>query len=56
MPSKEPPITPAEWAIQTRRAQGLPDHVEDPAVLAEFADAVLEAMQAKGDQEPDERI
>ena len=47
--TKEPPETPSEWAIRTRRAQGLPDHVEDPAVLAELADAVLEVLQARGE-------
>jgi hypothetical protein len=27
-----------QWVIGTRRAQGLPDHVEDPAVLAQVAE------------------
>jgi hypothetical protein len=47
--ANEAPMTPGEWAIRTRRAQGLPDHVEDPAVLAELADAVLEVLRARGE-------
>lgn len=27
-----------QWVIATRRAQGLPDHIEDPAVLARVAE------------------
>jgi hypothetical protein len=42
-----PDETVEQWVIRTRRAQGLPDHVEDEAVLAELAQAVLEAGEEK---------
>jgi hypothetical protein len=40
--------TVEQWIIGTRRAQGLPDHVEDEAVLTELAHAVLEASEEGG--------
>jgi hypothetical protein len=45
--------TPEVWAIRTRREQGFPDHVEDPAVLDELAAMVLETIEA--DQRGDGR-
>jgi hypothetical protein len=37
-----PDETVEQWVIRTRRAQSLPDHVEDEAVLAELAAALLD--------------
>jgi hypothetical protein len=36
-------MTPEAWAFATARAQGLPDHIEDPAALAELAADVWES-------------
>jgi hypothetical protein len=33
-----------QWVRQTRAAQGLPEHLEDPGVLAEFAAAVVDVL------------
>jgi hypothetical protein len=44
-------VTPTEraevraWVRETRLRQGLPEHVEDEAVLAELAAAVAETIQ-----------
>lgn len=35
-------MTPAEVARASRAAQGLPEHVEDPAVLARLAVLLVE--------------
>jgi hypothetical protein len=40
-------LTPADWAATTRRAQGLPEYLEDPALLAELAADVVEALEAE---------
>jgi hypothetical protein len=42
----------AAWVMRTRRAQGLPDRVESPAVLAELAKDVVDAMEAE-DHDPE---
>jgi hypothetical protein len=41
-------MTPAEQATVSRRAQGLPDRVEDPAALARVV-ALLVATEKRGD-------
>lgn len=43
-------MTPAEWAAETRRRQGLPEHLEDEAVLAELAGLVLEPAEAEAER------
>ena len=35
----------ATWVVESRRKQGLPEHVTDPATLAELAADVLTAAQ-----------
>jgi hypothetical protein len=30
-----------QWVIGTRRAQGLPDHVEDPVILARIVELLF---------------
>jgi hypothetical protein len=40
-------LTPAEWAIQSRRRQHLPDHLEDDDALAELAELVISVMQTR---------
>jgi hypothetical protein len=37
----------AAWVRETRAAQGLPPHLEDPAVLAELAAAVVASEQER---------
>jgi hypothetical protein len=37
-----------EWVIATRREQGLPDHVEDLAVLVELARLVIDNNASNG--------
>jgi hypothetical protein len=39
------------WVARTRREQGLPEHVDDSAVLAELAQAVIEATEEAGDDQ-----
>jgi hypothetical protein len=36
-----------EWVYRTRTEQGLPPHLEDPALLAELAAEVLETTDDK---------
>jgi hypothetical protein len=40
-------VSRAEWALATRRRQGLPDHVEDPDALLELADLALEELRER---------
>jgi hypothetical protein len=40
-----PDETPERWAARSRREQGLCECVEDPAMVADLAQAVLEASK-----------
>ena len=40
-----PDETPEQWAAQSHREQALSEGVEDPATVAELAQAVLEASE-----------
>lgn len=40
-----------QWVLRSRRAQGLPDHVEDPVVLAHVADLLSDAWRHIPDPE-----
>jgi hypothetical protein len=42
-----------QWVRETRAAQGLSEHLEDPGVLAEFAAAVLETLPQDRPEEAD---
>jgi hypothetical protein len=41
-------VTPAEWVVETRREQGLPDHVEELAILVDLARLVIESRDRDG--------
>jgi hypothetical protein len=45
-----PDETPKQWAARSRREQGVSECVEDPATVADLAQAVLEASE---EEEPD---
>lgn len=34
-----------QWVFRSRRAQGLPDHVENPVVLAHVAELLIDEWQ-----------
>ena len=40
-----PDETPEQWAARSRREQGLSECVQDPATVANLAQAVLEASE-----------
>jgi hypothetical protein len=40
-----PDETPKQWAARSRREQGVSECVEDPATVADLAQAVLEASE-----------
>jgi hypothetical protein len=40
-----PDETPKQWAARSRREQGLSECVQDPATVADLAQAVLEASE-----------
>jgi hypothetical protein len=40
-----PDETPEQWAARGRREQGVSECVEDPATVADLAQAVLEASE-----------
>jgi hypothetical protein len=40
-----PDETPEQWAARGRREQGVSEGVEDPATVADLAQAVLEASE-----------
>lgn len=42
-----------QWVIKTRRAQGLPDHIEDPVALAKIADLLCGDVPLVGEREGD---
>ena len=44
-----PDETPKQWAARSRREQGLSECVEDPATVADLAQAVLEASEEEGE-------
>jgi hypothetical protein len=48
-------MTPAEvadWTTASRRAQGLPDRIEDPTVLARVATLAFAGEEGGGDARP----
>jgi hypothetical protein len=48
-------MTPAEiaaWTTASRRAQGLPDRIEDPAILARVAILAFAGEEGGGDARP----
>ena len=42
-----PDETPEQWATRSRREQGLSECVEDPATVADLAQAVLEQARRR---------
>jgi hypothetical protein len=42
----------ADWTTASRRAQGLPDRIEDPAVLARVATLAFAGEESGGDARP----
>jgi hypothetical protein len=48
-----PDETPEQWAARSRREQGVSECVEDPATVADLAQAVLEASEEE--KKPDGR-
>jgi hypothetical protein len=39
----------ADWAVASRRAQGLPDRIEDPAILARIATLAFAGEEGGGE-------
>jgi hypothetical protein len=42
----------ANWTLASRRAQGLPDRIDDPAILARVAILAFAGEEGGGDARP----